>query len=85
MALGRRYCAELRGTDWYLQMEEQLGGDRTLTCDRIHSALLWELVQELQKLNARLHCRNCQAIPARLAAIKRHTRARKYKKREGRP
>lgn len=44
-------------------------------------ALLMDLRDELQKLNRLLHCPNFQQIPARLAAIERHTKARKYKKR----
>lgn len=55
--------------------------DGTITWERVDTALLMDLRDELQKLNALLHCQNFQQIPATLKAIHRKMPARQPRKR----
>lgn len=45
-------------------------------------AALMDIREELQELNALLHCRNFQDIPHKLDRIEAHTAKRKYTRRK---
>jgi len=55
-------------------------GDGTVPTDDAHLAVLMDIRDELQSMNAVLHCSNFLAIPRKLDAIKRNT-AKKRKTR----
>jgi hypothetical protein len=66
-------------TNWNLDEGTPTGnGGSTHQWPSIHAALLMDLRDELQRLNALLHCANFQAIPGRLKAIQTNTTKRKY-------
>jgi hypothetical protein len=66
-----RHCSAMAGKDWNLNITENGDGSITITRDRMQIVLLWEVVQELKKLNALLHCTNFQNVPLTLRGMRR--------------
>jgi ABC-type transporter Mla MlaB component len=65
--------ARRKNVDWSIP---DLG--QTVTVDEAQLAVLMDIRDELQRLNALLHCQNFQAIPSHLRSIARNTtKARK--------
>jgi hypothetical protein len=56
-------------------------GGSTHSWNSIHTSLLMDIREELQRLNKLLHCSNFIGIPSTLTAIKANTTKRKYTKR----
>jgi hypothetical protein len=73
-------CSELAGSDWRLIVTGTPDGGVTLTTDRIQVVLLWEIREELKKLNALLHCQNFTEIPGTLKTISRKIPTRQPRK-----
>lgn len=65
MAVDRRR----KGENWNPARE-----DGSITWDRVDTALLMDIRDELQTLNRLLACRNFVGIPASLRAIQRNTK-----------
>jgi hypothetical protein len=74
--------ARHKNTDWNLP-EGRQAAEKGVTIHgwpAIHSALLMDIRDELQRLNSLLACRNFQQIPATLRAIQRNTTKRRRKR-----
>lgn len=56
---------------WNLPEGKPSGGTTVHSYEAIHSALLMDIRDELQKLNALLHCPNFVGIPTTLTTISR--------------
>lgn len=65
MAVDRRR----KGEQW-----SPANSDGSITWDRVDTALLMDIRDELQTLNRLLACRNFVGIPASLRAIQRNTK-----------
>lgn len=76
MAVDRRK----RNIDWLVADEQ--GNLYSGMKDGVMIAVLVDIRDELQRLNALLACPNFQAIPSRLSAIERNTTKRKYTRKE---
>lgn len=59
-----------RNVDWYLPGNDT---DKTVTNDIVKMAVLMDIRDELQKLNAVFACHNARAIPGLLRRIARNT------------
>ena len=64
--------ARFRNTDWSVETVEGKPGS-IRTWDGVKISVLMDIRDELQKLNALLHCSNFTQIPARLRRISRNT------------
>lgn len=60
--------ARFKNADWNLR---STSAGNIESWEQVHAALLMDLRDELQRLNALLHCPNFQNIPRELRSIKR--------------
>ena len=67
------------GVTWSLSETGKGPGKNEYGYGTIHAALLMDIRDELQQLNALLSCRNFTNIPATLRAIKTNTTKRRRK------
>jgi hypothetical protein len=78
MAVGdaiKKKCSELACSDWWLSATAGVGEVTLLSPDRIQVVLLWEVLQELKRLNTLLSCINFTTMPRDIRAIKRELAA----------
>ena len=68
MAL-KKTATEKYGVDWQLTSSDEAG--RIWSHDRIQIILLQEIRDELQQLNALLHCQNFLTLPRELRGLRR--------------
>lgn len=71
------------GTVWNLREEGGGSKKNVYGYGTIHSAILMDIRDELQKLNALLGCRNFIGIPATLRGIRANTEKPKRKRKPG--
>lgn len=67
----KRYCSQLANSDLFVHATLHPDGHHTVEADSIQIVLLWECLQQLKQIAARLNCRETMAIPRELRAIKR--------------
>ena len=66
----RRRCSSLTNNDWTLSVADD-GTHVSASPDHIQIILLWEVLQELKRLNGLLNCGNFRSIPKTLRAMQR--------------
>lgn len=72
--------ARHKDLNWNLPEGVRSAGRNVHSWDSIHSALLMDIRDQLQALNALLHCANFVSIPSTLRGIRRDVQRRRQRK-----